>query len=83
MWDVLITVGNLVFIPALLVTALNPSAYVPRLTSGISFLGVSIVTLGLVGAGLVFSPIVVATIGVLWAFIFLYRGRPGPPSSLA
>jgi hypothetical protein len=37
---------------------------------------VSTVIVGLVGAGLVFSPIVVAVIGLLWVYIFLYRGQP-------
>jgi hypothetical protein len=76
MWDALITAGNLVFIPGLLAIALNKRSYIPRLSSGISLIGVATVIVGLVGAGLVLSPIVVAAIGVLWAYIFLYRGQP-------
>lgn len=75
MWDVLITIGNLVIIPALLPTILSRRAYVPRLTSGMSVLGIGTVVVGLAGAGLVLSPIVVGCIAVLWAFIFLRRGR--------
>ncbi|MBI2913050.1 MAG: hypothetical protein HYY03_03940 [Chloroflexi bacterium] len=76
MWDVLITFGNLAFIPALLPTILNRDAYVPRLTSGISLLGVAVVIVGLAGAGLVISPIVVAAIGMMWGLIFVFRGEP-------
>lgn len=74
-WDVLVTIGNLVIIPALLPTILNPRAYVPRLTSGMSVLGIGTVVVGLAGAGLALSPIVVGCIAVLWGFIFLRRGR--------
>jgi len=75
MWDALITVGNLVFIPGLLTIALNKRSYIPRLSSGISLVGVVTVTVGLIGAGLVLSPIVVALIGLLWVYIFLFRGQ--------
>lgn len=74
-WDVLITVGNLVIIPALLPTVLNPRAYVPRFTSGMSVLGIGTVVVGLAGTGLTLSPIVVGCIAALWGFIFLHRGR--------
>jgi len=76
MWDALITAGNLVFIPGLLAIALNKRSYIPRLSSGISLIGVATVIVGLVGTGLVLSPIVVAAIGLLWVYIFLYRGEP-------
>lgn len=75
MWDALITAGNLVFIPGLLAIALNKRSYIPRLSSGISLVGVTTVIAGLAGTGLVFSPIVVGVIGLLWVYIFLYRGR--------
>lgn len=76
MWDALITAGNLVFIPGLLTMALNKRSYIPRVSSGISLIGVTTVIVGLVGAGLVFSPIVVAVIGLLWVYIFFFRGQP-------
>ena len=79
MWDALITAGNLVFIPGLLAIALNKRSYIPRLSSGISLVGVCTVIVGLLGAGLVLSPIVVAVIGLLWVYIFLYRGAPAAP----
>lgn len=78
MWDALITVGNLVFIPGLLTIALNKRSYIPRLSSGISLIGVTTVIVGLIGAGLVLSPIVVALIGLLWVYIFLFRGQSSP-----
>lgn len=76
MWDALVTIGNLVFIPALMVTILDKRAYIPRKTSGMSLLGIVVVMIGLIGAGLVFSPIVVGGIGLLWLFIFLFRAVP-------
>ncbi len=75
MWDLLITIGNLAIIPALLPTLANKRAYIPRFTSGLSVLGISTVTAGLIGAGLVLSPIVVGGIACMWALIFLFRGR--------
>jgi hypothetical protein len=74
-WDLLITIGNLAVIPALVPTLINRRAYVPRLTSGLSVLGISVVVTGLAGAGLVLSPIVVGVIGLMWALIFVFRGR--------
>jgi hypothetical protein len=74
MWDAIITLGNIAFIPALLPTILSKHARVPRLTSAISIIGVLIVVLGLLGAGLVLSPVVVASVGVMWGFIFVFRG---------
>jgi len=74
MWDAIITVGNIAFIPALLPTVFSKRSHVPRLTSGISVIGILIVVVGLVGAGLVLSPIVVGGVGTMWGFIFLFRG---------
>ncbi len=76
MWDAIITLGNIAFIPALLPTVFSKRAYVPRLTSGVSMIGILVVVIGLMGAGLVLSPIVVGGVGVLWGFIFLFRGAP-------
>ena len=75
MWDAIITVGNIAFIPALLPTIFSRRAYVPRLTSGITVIGVAVVIVGLTGAGLVLSPIVVGAVGIMWGFIFLFRGE--------
>ena len=74
MWDAIITIGNIAFIPALLPTILSKRAYVPRLTSGVSMIGILVVVIGLMGAGLVLSPIVVGGVGVMWGFIFFFRG---------
>jgi hypothetical protein len=75
MWDAVITVGNIAFIPALVPTLVSKRAYIPRLTSGMAVVGVLIVVLGLVGTGLVVSPVVVAAVGVMWGFIFVFRGE--------
>ncbi len=77
MWDAIITVGNIAFIPALLPTVLSRRARIPRLTSGISLIGILTVVIGLVGAGLVVSPIVVVGVGMMWGYIFLFRGATG------
>jgi hypothetical protein len=76
MWDLLITAGNIVIIPAMLGTALDKRSYIPRLTSGISLVGLTTVIVGLFGAGLVFSPIILILIEALWVFIFLFRHEP-------
>jgi hypothetical protein len=74
-WGASVTVGQFIH-PASFVTALNHWAYLPRPTSGTSFLRASIVALGLIGAGLVLSPVAGATIGVPWTFILLFRNNP-------
>ena len=76
MWDILITIGNIVIIPAMLGTALDKRSYIPRLTSGISLVGLTTVIVGLFGAGLVYSPLILIVIEALWVFIFLFRHRP-------
>lgn len=83
MWDILITAGNLIIIPALLATALDRRAYIPRLSSGISLVGLVAVVIGMVGAGLVLSPIVVSIIGLFWVYIFLFRHQPAAPHTTA
>jgi hypothetical protein len=59
-----------------MVTAIDKSAHIPRLTSGISLVGIAAVVIGLIGAGLVLSPIVVGIIGLIWLFIFFFRHQP-------
>jgi hypothetical protein len=81
MWDLLITVGNLIIIPALLTTVLDKRAYIPRLSSGISLVGLVAVVAGMIGTGLVFSPIVVSIIGLFWVFIFFFRHQPSAPET--
>jgi hypothetical protein len=81
MWDLLITIGNIIIIPALLTTAFDRRAYIPRLASGVSIIGLIAVIAGLIGTGLVLSPIVVGVISALWVYIFLFRHRPGVPHS--
>jgi hypothetical protein len=78
MWDVLITVGNLIIIPGLLSTVLDRRAYIPRTTSGTSIIGLTAVIAGLIGAGLFLSTAILTVIGGLWVYIFLFRNRPSP-----
>ncbi|MCH8813598.1 MAG: hypothetical protein IH957_00665 [Chloroflexi bacterium] len=80
MWDALITVGNLIFLPSLIPTLLNKNAYVPRLTSTVSFIGTSIIVVGLVGEELYASSIVLSLIGLMWLLILVVRGRQPVPS---
>jgi hypothetical protein len=75
MWDLLVTLGTLVFIPALLPTVLDSRTYIPRKTSAVSVLGLVVVVVGLSGSGLVLRGIVSSVVTGLWAFIFLFRGK--------
>ncbi|MCH7998987.1 MAG: hypothetical protein IIA91_05865 [Chloroflexi bacterium] len=77
-WDVLLTLGTLLFIPGLMLTLLNREAYVPRLTSAVSVVGLTVIIVALIGAGLVLSPIVSTVIAVIWVFIFVFRGKRSP-----
>ena len=77
-WDVLLTLGTLLFIPGLMLTLLNREAYVPRLTSSVSVVGLTVIIVALIGAGLVLSPIVSTVIAVIWVFIFVFRGKRSP-----
>lgn len=79
MWDVLLTLGNAVFIPSLVPALVDSRAYIPRSTSGLAVIGVAIVLVALIGQGLVLSPAIVAVVGTMWIFIFLFRSRPLAP----
>lgn len=75
MWDVLITLGNLVIIPSLVPTLIHKSSYVPRATSGATVFGLSVVFAGVVGAELYLSAVALGAIWTLWAAIFIFRGN--------
>ena len=78
-WDVLVTLGTMVFIPGLVPTLMSKEAYVPRVTSAVTLVGLSTIIVGLIGSGLVFSPIMSGMTLVMWVFIFFRRGkRPRP-----
>jgi len=79
-WDVLLTLGTLIFIPGLMPTLLNKEAYVPRTTSAVSVIGLTAIIVGLIGSGLVLSPIVSSMTAVIWVLIFVYRGKRGGPA---
>ena len=76
MWDFVIAIGNLILLPSLLPTLLDSRSYVPRITSGFAVIGLSFVVVGLIGEGFVISPILTSLAAALWAFIFLFRGKP-------
>lgn len=75
MSDALITIGNLIFIPALLGTILDRKASIPRMTSGISILALCFIVAGLLGGELYLSATVVVIINLMWGFIFLFRAE--------
>ncbi len=75
MWDIVIAIGNLIVLPALLPTLLDGRAYVPRITSAPTVVGLSFISAGLIGEGFVISPILTSSGVVLWAFVYLFRGK--------
>jgi hypothetical protein len=77
-WDVLLTFGTILFIPGLMPTLLNREAYVPRLTSAVSVVGLSVIIVALIGTGFVLGPIVSTVTAVIWVFIFVFRGKRNP-----
>ncbi len=79
MWDLLITLGSIAFIPALLPTIVNQRAYIPRITSVLAVFGLLVVIIGLAGSGLVISAAVSSASAVLWTFILFFRGKTIDP----
>ena len=74
-WDLLITAGSIIFIPSLLPTLFNKNAYIPKLTSVPTTIGLLIIVAGFIGLGLVTSPIITIITAILWGFIVLFRGN--------
>ncbi|RLC54903.1 MAG: hypothetical protein DRI30_08415 [Chloroflexi bacterium] len=75
MWDIVIAIGNVILLPSLLPTLLDNRSYVPRITSGFAVVGLSFIVAGLIGEGFVISPVLTSSAIVLWAFIYLFRGK--------
>ena len=76
MWDIVIAIGNVILLPSLLPTLLDSRSYVPRITSGFAVVGLSFIVAGLTGEGFLISPVLTSVAIVLWAFVFLFRGKP-------
>lgn len=76
MWDLLVTIGNIIVIPALVTMVMDKNLYVPRISSGMSLIGLSLVMAGLIGGGFILSPIVLGIITAMWVFIFFFRAQP-------
>ncbi len=76
MWDIVIAIGNLILLPSLLPTLLDRRSYVPRITSGFAVIGLSFIVTGLIGEGFVISPFLTSAAVLLWAFVFIFRGKP-------
>ncbi len=70
--------GTILFVPGLMPTLLSREAYVPRFTSAVSVIGLTVIIVALIGTGLVLSPIVSTVIAVIWVFIFVFRGKRSP-----
>ena len=78
-WDLLITAGNIAFLPGLALLLVDRQTYIPRLISLINIAALIAVVVGLVGAGFVTSPVIAAVAALGWVFIYLFRGRRLPP----
>jgi hypothetical protein len=76
MWDLLITIGNLIVIPSLITMVMDKKLYVPRISSGMSLIGLALVIAGLIGGGFYMSASVLSIITALWVFIFFFRANP-------
>ncbi len=75
MWDIVIAIGNVILLPSLLPTLLDSRSYVPRITSAFAVIGLSFIVAGLIGEGFVISPVLTSAAVILWAFVFLFRGK--------
>lgn len=75
MWDYLAAAGTLILLPALIPTLLNSKAYVPRLTSGLTALGIAMIAVGLFFANLPLTALVDVGSTACWIGVFVFRGR--------
>lgn len=75
MWDCLAAAGTLILLPALVPLLLNSKAYVPRLASGLTALGIAMIAAALFGAGLTLTALVDVGSTVGWVGVFVLRGR--------
>jgi hypothetical protein len=77
MWDILMTIGNLAFVPALWQSVRDRRTFVARKTSGLIVIGMVAVIAGLVGSGLYLTSAIGSVVGAMWLFVFLFRHKPG------
>lgn len=76
MWDILMTIGNLAFVPALWQSVRDRRTFVSRKSSGLIVLGMCGVIAGLVGSGLYLTSAIGTVVGAMWLFVFLFRHKP-------
>jgi hypothetical protein len=76
MWDILMTIGNLAFVPALWQSVRDRRTFVSRKSSGLIVIGMCAVIGGLVGSGLYLTSAIGTVVGAMWLFVFLFRHKP-------
>jgi hypothetical protein len=76
MWDILMTIGNLAFVPALWQSVRDRRTFVSRKSSGLIVIGMAAVIAGLVGSGLYLKSAIGTVVGAMWLFVFLFRHKP-------
>ena len=80
MWDLLITAGNIAFLPGLVLLLADRQTYIPRAISLINVAALLTVVAGLIGAGFVLSPAIASLATVGWVLILFLRGSRLPPA---
>jgi hypothetical protein len=76
-WDLVMALAQGFLTVFLLPTVLRRTSFVPRLTSGTTALGLSVISLALYHLGSPMGALVAFTCALLWAFIFFKRGTEG------
>lgn len=75
-WDLVMALAQAELGVFILPTLLNKRAYMPRLTSGGMFTGLTVVTVALlVGFQAPLSAAIAAAAAVGWALVFVFRGK--------
>jgi hypothetical protein len=82
MWDILMTIGNLAFVPALWTSVRDRRTFVSRKSSGLIVIGMCAVIAGLVGSGLYLTSAIGSVVGAMWLFVFFFRHKPAVIESI-